>query len=233
MAKKADTLTHGATCSRCGRPAADGFASCEQCRTSGRAWRVRAKERSLAALAARVDATPPPGAAFLPIHSAHELLGYALVDEDRVADLVALGTWRAGSNGYICAWVSGRWLSLHHAVLGDVPPRGRVVDHTDSDPTNNCRSNLRVVSGASNTRRARARVDLGPSGFPGVSWHRATGKWHARLRVAGQRRSLGYFDDPGAAFCAYVQGRVEAFGAEHTEASIVARYTHLLQGEVA
>jgi len=45
-----------------------------------------------------------------------------------------------------------------------------------------------------------------------VSWHRAAGKWFARLGVSGERRSLGFFDDPIEAAKAYDLAAFAAWG---------------------
>lgn len=55
------------------------------------------------------------------------------------------------------------------------------VDHIDGDRTNNAWENLRNVSRSVNQRNVKRRSD-NTSGAVGVSWHRARGKWAARIR---------------------------------------------------
>jgi hypothetical protein len=57
------------------------------------------------------------------------------------------------------------------------------------------------------------------SGYKGVVWrkpgrHRTgeVGRWWARISVEGKVRSLGLFDDPVEAACAYNRAALEAFG---------------------
>ncbi len=51
---------------------------------------------------------------------------------------------------YIAGKVEGRRVYLHRFLMGE--PAGRVIDHIDGDPLNNCRANLRVVTHAENAR---------------------------------------------------------------------------------
>ena len=45
------------------------------------------------------------------------------------------------------------------------------------------------------------------SGCPGVGWHKAAGKWAARIGVANRRIHLGVFDTIEAAASAYATAK--------------------------
>jgi len=53
---------------------------------------------------------------------------------------------------------------------------------------------------------------------PGASYHAPSGKWFARIKVDGERRSLGYFDTPEAASAAYMEARGEKAKAKRQRA---------------
>lgn len=98
---------------------------------------------------------------------------------------------------------------LHRLLTGATP--GLVVDHRNHDGLDNRRSNLRVCTTAQNGANAR-RSAANRSGFKGVSWHKARGKWRAYIEVNRQVRHLGLFDDAWAAAQAYNAAALEAWG---------------------
>jgi len=68
------------------------------------------------------------------------------------------------------------------------------VDHLDRDSLNNRWSNLAASNSAENGKNLSMRRN-NTSGVTGVSWHRAAGKWLARVELGGENYHLGYFDD--------------------------------------
>ena len=56
------------------------------------------------------------------------------------------------------------------------------VDHRDGNGLNNCRSNLRICRNVQNQWNKRKRANTA-SEFKGVTWHKATKKWRARITV--------------------------------------------------
>jgi hypothetical protein len=95
---------------------------------------------------------------------------------------------------------------------GEFPPSGTEVDHINGDRCDNRLSNLRLASFSENRRNAR-RSKLNTSGYKGVGLHKASGRWHARIKHAKKYRSLGYFDSPEEAHAAYVTAAAELHGA--------------------
>jgi len=77
---------------------------------------------------------------------------------------------------------------MHRAIM-DVPV-GMEVDHINRNRLDNRRENLRIVAGWFNAQNCRPGV----SGVRGVTFHRQTGKWNARIRVNGRAISLGLFE---------------------------------------
>jgi len=78
------------------------------------------------------------------------------------------------------------WLYIH----GYMPEFE--IDHIDGDGLNNKLSNLREVTHAENCKNKRQSI-LNKSGCTGVSIHKETGKWRARIRDGKKYFSLGLF----------------------------------------
>jgi HNH endonuclease len=100
-------------------------------------------------------------------------------------------------------------LSMHRLLLSN--PIGIWIDHRDGNGLNNCRSNLRLVTGSQNQANSRLRVD-NKSGFKGVCWNRQVGKWQVYITVKGNRIHLGLFDDKEKAGSIYDKAAEKYFG---------------------
>ncbi len=93
-------------------------------------------------------------------------------------------------NGYV---IVGRHVLLHRFLMGAKP--GQKVDHEDGDPLDNRHSNLRFVTKSENGQNRSGLPANNTSGYRGVSWNRAYGKWEARVKFQGKSHSGGSFDD--------------------------------------
>jgi AP2 domain-containing protein len=85
------------------------------------------------------------------------------------------------------------------------------VDHIDRNGLNNSRSNLRFATQVLNNANQTVRAN-NTSGYKGVHWVSRDGKWQARIRLNGKRKSLGYFDTSDSAAMAYDSAAIAAFG---------------------
>jgi hypothetical protein len=134
----------------------------------------------------------------------------ALVDD---ADFGALSAhkWSSDGKGYAQRTLKNhehpgkkKVVSMHRVLLGlDVGDK-RQVDHIDGNKANNQRSNLRICSPSQN------HCNVGPnsrnkSGYKGVYFHAANGKWTATIRAPEKYIRLGYFTTAEAANAAYVE----------------------------
>lgn len=77
-----------------------------------------------------------------------------------------------------------------------------IVDHWDHDTLNNRRDNLRPATRSQNNCNAYCRDD-NTTGMKGITFHKATQKYYARIQVNNNRIDLGCHDTLEAAAKAY------------------------------
>jgi hypothetical protein len=77
---------------------------------------------------------------------------------------------------------------LHYGYL---PPE---VDHINGDRANNRIENLRPATRSENQCNRNALAN-NTSGYPGVSWHKASKAWLVRVMKNGKSHLIGYFKD--------------------------------------
>lgn len=80
---------------------------------------------------------------------------------------------------------------MHREILGLVHGDHRQTDHVNHDRLDNRRSNLRITTGAENSRNAGLRS--GTSVYRGVSWYKRSGVWRAQATFAGVKHYLGSY----------------------------------------
>lgn len=85
---------------------------------------------------------------------------------------------------------------LHSGLWPDM------VDHKDGDKLNNHPSNLRAATASENAMNKR-KASNNTSGFKGVSFHKHSEKWRARIRYNGKSYSIGYYETAEDAAKAY------------------------------
>lgn len=102
-----------------------------------------------------------------------------------------------------------RTIWLHRIVAGC--PKGRQVDHKDRNTLDNRRANLRVCDLANNIHN-RGIFKRNTTGFKGVTFFKATKRWHAQIGKDGKRIHLGFFKDIVEAAKAYNKAATELHG---------------------
>ena len=88
--------------------------------------------------------------------------------------------------------------SIHREVARRAGTLGPIIDHIDRDTLNNRRSNLRPATNSQNLHN-RGRDRNNTSGYAGVSYIKASGKYRAYVYDMGKQIYLGTFDDPAEA----------------------------------
>lgn len=104
---------------------------------------------------------------------------------------------------------------LHRVILermiGRTLTSTEFTDHIDGNPLNNRRENLRIATSAENQHN-RSKPRNNKSGYKGVTWQSAVGKWRAQIKVNGKAIYLGLFTTPEAAHEAYCIAARELHG---------------------
>jgi hypothetical protein len=160
-----------------------------------------------------------------PKYGTFEVL-YDAEDEDKISK----HTWNVNKDGnrdkfYVFTMVphpaggwyhapSGRqrrktWLGMHRLIMNT--PKGMVTDHINGNPLDNRKENLRICTAAEN-KQNRAAGKNNTSGFKGVSRHKRTNSWHARIGHNKKPIHIGCFEDKEEAARAYDRKAIELHG---------------------
>ena len=83
---------------------------------------------------------------------------------------------------------------MMHRMLTS-PPKGKVVDHRDSNSCNNRRENLRICTQSQNRQNYKGVNPNNTSGYIGVTWSKRHQKWQAYVHGKTKYYNLGLFDD--------------------------------------
>lgn len=89
---------------------------------------------------------------------------------------------------------------LHRFILG-LTNEDPLVDHKDGNGLNNQKDNLRQATESQN--HANSSYSKGSSRYRGVSWHKAQGKWSAKLGKYPNRTYVGSYSNEEDAAHAY------------------------------
>jgi hypothetical protein len=107
-------------------------------------------------------------------------------------------------SGYIDIRISRRHHRAHRLAFLIVTGRWPVdeIDHVNLNKADNKWENIREASRDQNLANRPAHRD-NSSGFKGVTWHKPSQKWQARLVKDKTTHRLGFFDTAEEAFEAY------------------------------
>ncbi|MCJ7778441.1 MAG: HNH endonuclease [Sedimentisphaerales bacterium] len=75
-------------------------------------------------------------------------------------------------------------ISMHREIMN--APKGVLVDHRNSDPLDNRRTNLRFATQSQNLCNSRRNKENCTSKFRGVSWNKRKKRWRADLQYKGK-----------------------------------------------
>jgi len=99
------------------------------------------------------------------------------------------------TNGYRVLKIYGKKYSVHQIVYlmnhGFIP---KEIDHINGIRTDNRIENLREVTRSQNQMNAK-KPNTNTSGVKNVYWKKQHKKWQVTLRVNGQRKDFGRYDD--------------------------------------
>lgn len=123
----------------------------------------------------------------------------------------------------------GTQRELSHVILGIPKDKDYlVVDHVNGDPTDNRKCNLRICNQTDNVLNKK-EMSTNTSGFIGVSFDKARGKWAPEIRKEYIRCHLGRFDTKQEAVYARYLAEGIVFGEfcneeEHLKKFLFVRY---------
>lgn len=117
---------------------------------------------------------------------------FLVSDEDyAVCSVIKWTTYRGGCKNKPHFYVHNTRVGyLHRFILG-APPQF-LVDHWNCDARDNRRENLRLATKAENNQNTRTRSD-NTSGYKGVCFDKASGRWEANVKLKGKNKKVGRF----------------------------------------
>jgi len=116
-------------------------------------------------------------------------------------------TWYAGK--YVYTQVDKKTMYLHRLILN--APNELEVDHINGNSLDNRTSNLRFATRSLNEAN-KGKPAHNTSGYKGVSYYKATGKYSAYIEVNQKKKHLGYFKTAEEAAQAYNNAAKEQWG---------------------
>lgn len=149
------------------------------------------------------DIDVPAGCEIIPLTKGF----YSVIDKEDF-NRANLYTWHY-NKGYAEGEVNGVRTSLHRFLI-NLSDSSIHVDHRDTNPLNNRKSNLRTCTLAENNRNTKSRK--GTSKYKGVCWQKNTLRWSAEIRSHGVRYKLGLFNNEENAAKAYDAKAIELHG---------------------
>lgn len=93
-------------------------------------------------------------------------------------------------------------ITLHRYIMRCVKGDGLSVDHINGDTLNCSKNNLRICTNAENIRNSKKPKD-NTSGYKGVQFHKAAGKWMVGIKVQEKEIYLGLYTDKVEAATVY------------------------------
>lgn len=128
----------------------------------------------------------------------------ALVDDDLFDEL---NKHKWCFDGRYAQRKEGKKTIRMHRVILESPQ----VDHIDGNRLNNQRSNLRACNHTQNQMNREKSKGLS-SLYKGVSWHKQTEKWRARIQTSEGNLYLGLFESEVEAAQVYDEAAKQHFG---------------------
>ena len=105
-------------------------------------------------------------------------------------------------------------LIVHRIVLllkqNELDP-DKEVDHEDGDTLNNNPDNLRESTHSQNMHNSKTPIN-NTSGYKGIFWHKASGKWEVRIRLNGKLSNFGLHEKLDDAIKVAIKARKELHG---------------------
>lgn len=130
-----------------------------------------------------------------------------LVDSEDY-DIVKKYHWGVTLAGYIKTYYQGQLILIHQLILPNVKVH---TDHINRIRSDNRKSNLRPASFSENMSNTGPKSTTS-TGLKGVSWHKTSGYFQAKITKDYKQHWLGYYDDPILAAEAYDAAAIRLHG---------------------
>ncbi len=115
-------------------------------------------------------------------------------------------------SGYFHVGIDRKIYTLHRMIFlfhnGFLP---KEIDHINGNKGDNRIANLRGCNRSENMTNSRVASN-NTSGVKGVGWHKAAGKWQARVYINKVRQTLGMYDNLLDAACVIYSARNKHHG---------------------
>lgn len=123
--------------------------------------------------------------------------------------------WTGGKfKGYGSFYIGTKKTLAHRTAYGllvEELPATVYLDHICHNKACVNPNHLRPVNAKQNSEHRSGPIATSKSGFRGVSWHKQSGTWQAKVTHAGAQFHLGYFQDPAEAGAIATAKRNELF----------------------
>ena len=117
-------------------------------------------------------------------------------------------TWCYSKTGYLVATIDKKTTKIARYLLN--PPKDKVVDHINGDPSDNRRCNLRICTNTENARNARKPINS-KNKYTGVRKTK-NGTYKATIMFNRKNITLGTYKTEKEAYQARLEGERKYFG---------------------
>jgi len=146
---------------------------------------------------------------------------YKFCFDKKYYDLVSQYCWHRHPDGYFRTRIgvnqNGKteYKLLHVLIMesetGYVYDKKHEIDHIDGDPSNNCVTNLRIISHGLNMKNVKTYVNSS-TGYKGIHFSKLEQKYKVYISCDGQRINLGTYADINEAKRVRDQAEEKYFG---------------------
>lgn len=95
---------------------------------------------------------------------------------------------------------------MHRVIVN--AQNGQIIDHINGNTLDNRKSNLRVCTHSQNLQNSKIKTGK----YKGVSWHKSSNKWLAKIGGTNSRIHIGLFSSKEEAALAYNEAALKYYG---------------------
>ena len=140
----------------------------------------------------------------------------ALVDDEDYDNLLNY-KWRCLKNGkthyaIFGKRINGKYINIWmHRMIMNAKDRKSEVNHINHNGLDNRKENLRITTHDKVIIQSQVS-DKKQSKYKGISYHKPTNKWRARININGKTTYLGYYNNEIEAAKSYEKKAIELYG---------------------